>query len=268
MTPRFVLCPYRFSADVPAMTRFLETVGLNKIISTSGDGFTILAGRSGRVAVHGLGDTATGAQAGETQLSFETPDAGTAEAHLSGAGLDAVVWDESYGRHAGVRHPGGGGIWINEEMADFHGYLTHRPAVESQVGVIAVHYSADFAADRDFFAPFGFTPTGPDEHGWQELVAERPREVIGLHAPSGPEGVSRGSVSRGWVGRDSPDSPVGPAALVDLSLQVDEDLEKCVGRLRDAGYVDAQVVSRGGIVNVVVTDPDDRQVEIHSAADR
>ena len=252
MTPRFVLCPYRFSADVPAMGRFLEILGLHKIISTEGDSFGIFAGRSGRVAVHGFGETATDAQAGETQLSFETPDAGTAEAHLSAAGLDAVVWDESYGRHAGVRHPDGGGIWINEDMTDFHGYRTH-PRQASTVDVVVVRSSADFAADLGFFAAFGFTPRSEAADGWQTLVAERPRGVIGLHAPYGEP--TRGA--------DSQDSPVGPPALANLGFEVDEDLDALVGRLHEAGCADAMVERDPD--RVVVTDPDGRRIEIHRA---
>lgn len=254
MTPRFVLCPYRFSADVPAMGRFLELVGLHKIISTDGDGFGIFAGGSGRVAVHGLGDTATDAGAGETQLSFETPDAGTAEAHLSAAGLDAIVWDESYGRHAGVRHPGGGGIWINEEMTDFHGYRTH-PHRESTVGVVVVHQSADFAADRDFFAAFGFHASAPEARGWQTLVAERPRGVIGMHAPF--DAPTRSAAA---------DSPVGPPALVGLGFEVAEDLESLAARLRAGGHDDAEVVVEPSLTKLVVTDPDGRRTEIHRSA--
>lgn len=256
MSPRFVLCPYRFSADVPAMGRFLETVGLHKIVSTPDDGFGIFAGRSGRVAVHGIDETATGAGSGETQLSFETPDASTAEGHLSAVGLDAVVWDEAYGRHAGVRHPGGGGgIWINEEMTDFHGYRTH-PRQESSVDVVAVHFSDDFAADREFFAAFGYVPHGPRESGWQELVAERPRGVIGLHAPTGDEGT---------VGADAGDSPVGRPAWAGLAFRVEEDLTGCAERLRAAGWTDARVEVDPGPTKLVVTDPDGCRIEIHRA---
>lgn len=259
----YTLSPYRYSTDVPAMVRLLEVAGLTTIISSTSGRFAILVGRNGRVGVHATSNTVTGSPAGGTTLSFEVPDVDAAAAELQGAGLDVVTWDESYGRHAGVHEPRGGGVWINEEMRDFYGYEQVAPAADPRpVDVITVYFTPDFAAAEEFFAHFGFhhvrSPRsgGDEDPSWRSLRSAEPLGVVGLHhaerVPDFPAG--------------SPADPVAPPSLVALGLETAEPLEEVAAALRTAGFADAVVVDEGGDVHVSVSDPDGKRIEIHPGA--
>ena len=148
MTAPFTVCPYRFSADPPAMVAFLDLVGLRREITTAGDGFAVLRGRRGKVAVHAAATGAvTGVPAGRTSLAFVVDDAVAATAALAADGFEVACWDESYAKQGAVRDPFGHGVWLNEPVRDLHGYVGHEPA-PSLVDVVAVHWSPDFDALR------------------------------------------------------------------------------------------------------------------------
>ncbi|MBA3528684.1 MAG: hypothetical protein H0T91_05145 [Propionibacteriaceae bacterium] len=44
----YTVFPLRFTSHVPAIVAFLEILGLREAVSTEGDGFAVLHGRSGR----------------------------------------------------------------------------------------------------------------------------------------------------------------------------------------------------------------------------
>lgn len=249
MSVRFSLVPYRFSDNPAGMTRFLEALGLRAANGAVDSNFARLRGRSGTVAVHSAGGSATGAPAGETQLSFEVEDVQKAADVLAAAGLNPVTWDGSVGRHAGVREPRGGGVWINE-VGD-----AHDTAEASDVDVIAVYYIPDFATAAGFFAHLGFTSDGTGDEWWRALHGAERMGVIGLHR------VDEAPPLRAA----SPHDPMGPPTTIELGFETTEDLPKLAERLREAEYPDAVVADDHGLVRVLVTDPDGQRLEIHSA---
>lgn len=249
----FNITPYRFTDDVPAMVAFLEAVGLRRAVTTKGLGFAVMAAEhGGAVGLHGAATSDTGSPAGETQLVFSVASADDAARVLRGYGLDAITWDESYGRHAGVLDPTGGGIWINEER-DTYGYEEHEVAAGGGAGVTAVRYTTDTAADREFFAAFGLGGHGPADQWWTPLSGERVG-VLGLHRSSGEPLL-----------RSTPEAPLPTVSLVELGFGTTRDLDELAGSLTEAGFA-ARVVHDDHVSAVHVTDPDGRPVEIHPLA--
>lgn len=251
MTTPYVVCPYRFSAEPPAMIAFLELLGLRLALRTADRSFGILSGRGGRVAVHSAGSSAVAVPAGRTSLSLEVSDAASAYDGLVGAGLNAVVWDEAYGKQVGIRDPFGHGIWVNERMRDVYGYVTHKESAPSPVEVSAVYYTPDLGAAASFFGSLGFDgPAGLE--GWRPLRGGEGSGVIGLH-----DGVSQS-------GPHSADDPVSPSALVGIAVQTTEALPDLTARLRAAGHP-VRVDDDCAAPHHTVTDPDGCELELHQA---
>lgn len=266
------LCPYRFSARPEEMIRFLETLGLVRRVTTSGDFFGVMAAAEGFVAVHGLAPDRpadTGAGQGETQLVFLAEDARHTAGRLQEDGLPAIWWDESYGRHAGLTGPHGEGIWFNED-GDHHGYTVHTEGdPDPGLRVVVVRGCRDQQADVDFFAHLGYRsgsrPGSAEESaagaasgqvGWLELsVPDAPSGVIGLHGLGGDIPAPAQELPPGAQ------NPAGINAPVLLGFQTREDLTGLAARLTAAGH-SAEVVD-GDAPAVVVNDPDGRRLEIH-----
>lgn len=255
-TAPFTLCPYRFSADPPAMLAFLETLGLRRLVSTEDDGWGVLAGRRGQVSVHAAPGGATGVGAGDTALVMVVDDPSAAVDALARAGHDAVVWDESYGRQGGVRDAAGHGIWLNEPLRDDYGYRVHppEPGHVDRIDVVAVHRTPDVGAARTFFADLGFTGPTPQHEGWEPLNAPGAGGTVGLHASDGPAPA----------GPVSPDDPVSPSALVGLSFATTEPLDDLARRLTATGYA-VRDDRDATAPHLTVTDPDGCDVEVHPA---
>lgn len=251
---------YRFSADVPAMALFLDAIGLRRQVHTAGDGFVTFAGSSGGVALHSSERSAPGALPGDTQLSFDVPDAGAAKAVLNNAGLSAKMWDESYNRTLGVEDSLGRGIWINEAPSDGYGYEVipdESPAINlpaNDIDVVAVHPSDDFERDRKLFAAFGFEPVSDGSENRQALRAQPGTGTIGLHPPFGVTPAPRERTA---------DNPVGAPIRIDLGFETDEPMNVIAARLVAAGYADARVDEQPFGSSVIVTDPDGCSVQIH-----
>lgn len=245
--PEFVLCLYRSTAHPRRMVAFLEALGLHRTVEGDQDGTTFLWGRSGMVAVFDAASDSGPAPVGQTQLSFETPDLGAAEAHLTGRGRKVTVWDdEGEQRSGGTFDPQGAGVFMRESERDADDAGSDHPRVP--VDVVAVRESADFAADEEFFAGFGFTRAYGDEN-WMALAGRGDAGVIGLHAPWGED---RGGAT----------TTKGAPALVHLGFQTDGGLEPVAERLRAAG-LEPRVSDRSGAL--VVVDPDGVEIEVHPA---
>lgn len=253
-TIEFAVNPYRFSDDPAAMVAFLETLGMRKVITTASDSFALLRAGAGWVGVHAAGFRPEGTPAGETQLVLLTRSAVEAADQLRARGVTATVWDESYGRHAGVVDPTGGGVWINEYLEDLYGYLEHDDAPDQALSVTMVRPSADGAADRAFFGLFGFEPEDGGNQWWQALSASAGSGAIGLHHPM--PGEEPNSATRAPFAERT--------ATARLGLRTTEDLPRLAERLTRAGYA-ARVVT-GDLRAVHVQDPDGCEVEIHPAS--
>jgi hypothetical protein len=150
------LRPLRFTADVPAMRRFLETLGLRSRIESERGGWVDLMAGWGMVALHDSAVTASGAQAGETSLSFEADDIDELKDRLVAAGYeDATIWDEAYGRVLSVTPSGGVQIWFDERAKDLYGYKLNDAHPDSRWSVKPRLTGADEAEWDRFLAVLG-----------------------------------------------------------------------------------------------------------------
>ncbi len=248
----FTVLPIRYSVDPPATVAFLQTLGLSQVLGTAQGQYAELSGASGQVLVHSSGGSDVGAVPGRTNLCFKVADVGEAAERLGALGFDVTVWDESYGKHAGIRDYRGGGLWINEEMTDLYGYRRATPVpTPADIDVTAVYYTTDFAAARSFFAQLGFVPDGPEDSDYMPLRAGSGSGVLGLHAIDNDPPL-------GSPNSDDPMTP--PAAAIHLGFETGQDLQTLTSKLCQAGYADARLT--GDPTHVVVTDPDGCAVEI------
>ncbi len=238
-----VVTAYRFTDRPREVVAFLELLGLRTFLRQ--DDFTVLAGRAGRVAVHPLA-TAQAAHEG-TSLVLGVPDAAAAAEALSGAGLDATWWDESWGRQAMVPGPVGA-LTLDTEMDDPYGYdVAEEPETGSSgVDVVATVHTADLDEAAAYFALFGFLP-GPDASpDWRPLRAGDHSGIIGLFPTT--------------------DRPTGDGAVsTEIGVETTEALDAVAARLRAAGHPVA-VVDDSGPHHLVVTDPDGVELEVYAAS--
>jgi catechol 2,3-dioxygenase-like lactoylglutathione lyase family enzyme len=250
----FTVVAVRYTDDVPRMARFLDAVGLSRRISSSNERFVDFVAGNALVMLHNAADGFTHIAPGGTELAVEVSDLDATVAFLRRQGFDPLEWDESYGRHAAIRDPRGDGIWITERMRDFYGYRRNEPQ-PNDLNLIAVRFSATFAADTAFFARLGFSPRrGASEH-WTALeLVGTGAGVIGLHPVAGALPV----------GPYSAENPAAPPALIDLGFETHEPPAELVERLRATG-LSAELVGDGPALHVDVTDPEGLQIQIHTA---
>ena len=249
--PTFSVYPLRFTPDPGAWRPFLEALGLVPRFA-SGIGFMMFESGSGWVGIHPDELSATHAEPGETQLallSLEGDGEDAAEA-IKDLGLKAQLWDEEFGQQAGVIGPQGEGIWVNAKLKDTVGAGDADPGM----AVVAVRYSADFEADRAFFAKLGFAEQEGGSEWWTALTAPG-GGTVGLHKPSRDVDATA---------RPSEHNPIGAVALASLGFATTHPLEEIVSRLTQAGY-EATLLDDDAAHKVHVTDPDGQTIEIHGA---
>ena len=250
----FTVVAVRYSDDVPRMARFLDAVGLSRRISSSDERFVDFVAGNALVMLHNAADGFTHIAAGGTELAVEVSDLDATVAFLRRQGFDPLEWDESYGRHAAIRDPRGDGIWITERMRDLYGYRREEPQ-PNDVNLVAVRFSATFAADSAFFARLGFSPRPGASKHWTALeLGGTGAGVIGLHPADGALPV----------GPYSPDNPAAPPALIDLGFETHEPLVDLAARLRSSG-LPADLVGDGPAPHVDVTDSEGLRIQIHVA---
>lgn len=144
---QIVIRPLRFTADVPKMRAFLETLGLrSRIESERGAWIDMVAGR-GMFALHDAANSSTGGQPGDTRLAFEADDIDELKDRLELAGYrDAAVFDEAFGRVLSVTGPEDNKIWIDERSKDLYGYKLHDANPDSRWSVTPLLRVSDQAA--------------------------------------------------------------------------------------------------------------------------
>lgn len=249
----FTVVAVRYCSDVPAMARFLETLGLSPRTSNDEGTFVDMVAGKALVMLHSASGGQSHIGPGGAELAIEVSDLDETVAFLRRQRLDPLEWDESYGRHAAIRDPRGDGIWITERMRDFYGYRQHEPR-PNDMNLVAVRFSERFAADTAFFEGLGFAPRPGASPHWTALeLLGSGAGVIGLHPANGE--LQRGPYSR--------DNPAAPPALIDLAFETHEPLGDLRVRLTDAG-VDAESVG-GPAPYVEVTDPEGVRIQIHIA---
>ncbi len=239
-----VVTPYRFTDRPKEVIAFFELIGMRTFLRQ--DDFAVLAGRSGRVAVHPR--TTARAVHDHTSLVLGVPDAMRAAEALQDAGLDATWWDESWGRQASVSGPVGV-VTLDSEMDDPYGYdVAETPREpEGGVDVVATVHTGDADAVAAYFASFGFRPGAEASPVWVPLRAGSRSGTIGLF-PTG--------------GDDSGPGADGHVAT-EIGLETTEPLDALTARLRDAGHA-VRVEARSGPSHLVVTDPDGLALEVYA----
>jgi hypothetical protein len=156
MSNQVVLRPLRFTADVPAMRRFLETLGLTSRVESEHGGWVDMVAGRGMVALHDSASSATGAKSGETGLSFEADDIEELKERLQAAGYeDATVWDEAYGRVLSVTAPGDAVIWVDQRSDDLYGYKLHDAKPDERWSVTPTLQVSDRGAWQHFLGTLG-----------------------------------------------------------------------------------------------------------------
>lgn len=228
----------RFSDDVPAMQRFLETLGL--AASVTSDEWAVMESGSGQVLLHGMANATSGAQSGWTQLTFETDDLDAVAAEF---GVTPV--DEAWGRSLFVTDPLGAEVTINETQTDHYGYQQHEAHPDPALAVVPVRFTDPHGAYATFLARLGLR-ADDDSDDYVAFVADR--GSVGLH-------VDRPHDTATYV------AP-GAGAQVHLTFTSTGDVEALAETLRAAGYGDVRVDSTFGTM-IEVIDPDGRPVQIH-----
>jgi hypothetical protein len=196
-----VIRPLRFTADVPAMRGFLETLGLRSRIESERGGWVDMVAGRGMVALHDSAASSTGGRSGETRLSFEADDVDELKERFDAADYEgATIWDEAFGRVFSVVGPENTTMWIDERSKDLYGYKLHEARPDERWSV---------------------TPrlAVGDQTSWRRFL-----EFLGGDGP--------GLVSYG---------PAGAELEVQLEFGTTESLAEVARRLTAAGYQPEQV---------------------------
>jgi hypothetical protein len=229
------LRPVRFTADVRAGQQFAQLLGLaSRIESARGGWVDLVAGGGGMLALHDARTSASRQPSGRTTLSAECDDADALAARLAGAGYDASVYDEAYGRVLVVTDPNGAQVAVDERAGDLHGYREHDTAAADPRWRVRVSVRcADPSAYRAFAQALGVG-------GLVDVVEGDPQVAPSL----------------------GPDDAEHRAAVVELVLVSGEPLTDVEARLRAAGHDDA---IEGDDDALQVIDPDGVRLVVRSA---
>ncbi|MBV7362827.1 hypothetical protein KRX54_00020 [Actinomycetaceae bacterium TAE3-ERU4] len=234
------------------MIKFFETLGMVPAV-TAGEGYAILKAKSGYLAVHNTLSSNFGLS-GEAHLVLMVNRLEEFLKESESKCIDLQVWDEAWGRQAGIIDPSGGGIWINELEHDSYGYVFSESSQEPEdIEVVSVRYSRNFAEDRKFFETLGFVSAPGASSFWEQMSASVNSGWIGLHQIYGDKAPVR----------VEPGNPVGGSVpLVSLSFQTCIPGENFLKKLRSAGY--PAFILRDEIgERVCTTTPDGIKLEVH-----
>lgn len=230
----------RFSDDVPAMQRFLETIGLSASV-TSGD-WAVMESGSGQVLLHGTANATSGAQSGWTRLTFETDELDVVAKEF---GVTPV--DEAWGRSLFLTDPLGAEIVVNETQTDHYGYRQHQARPDPATGVVPVRFTDPRGPYAGFLVHLGLHADG-DDADYRGFVADQ--GAVGLH-------VDRPEESQRYVA-------AGAGAQVHLTFTCTGDVPALAATLVAAGYDHQRLDTTFGTM-LEVTDPDGCLVQIHQA---
>lgn len=239
------LAAIRFTDDIPAMRRFLETLGL--AASTSyGTGMDVLRAGAGEVWLHRATGSAIGAPAGCTQLTGRTADVDGLHSALEAAGYETTVIDESYARVVEVTDPSKAILSFNGQ-GDGYGATEHEAAPDERVAVSLCRFTDPQGPYGEFAEALGLQRQGEPNEWYVPYSAGG--GILGLHHDDGSH--------------DLPGAELGGAVLIGLNTSI--PLEDIQQRLRDGGYPVGEIVREDFGSFVETTDPDGRPLQIHAA---
>lgn len=231
----------RFSDDVPAMQQFLTVLGLSTAVT--GSDWAVMRSASGEVLLHGTANAASGAGAGQTDLTFETDELDSLAGRL---GVTAI--DEAWGRSVVVTDPLGAQVQINDVQTDYYGYQEHGADPDPGLSVAPVRFTDPQGPYAEFLLRLALKPVGPPDESFVSFAADR--GFVGLHVDR-PQESARYLVA-------------GSGPRVHLTFGYTGDTQALAGRLRDAGYTDVRLDTTYGTM-IEVIDPDGRPVQIHQS---
>ncbi|YAL82820.1 hypothetical protein ACMYYO_12975 [Dermacoccaceae bacterium W4C1] len=243
--PGLTLAAIRFTDDIPAMRRFLETLGLATVRSW-GEGMDVLASGGGEVWLHAAKDSATGAPAGSTFLTGHVQDATALREQLTGAGYDADLVDEAYAVTVEVTDPLGDRIVINDR-GDGYGAQAHEQNPDARTTVSLCRFTDPQGEYVGFVEALGLQREG-DPNEWYV-----------------PYSAGAGTVGLHWREEDLdlPGEELGGA--ISLGLLTSIPLTELQDRLTKAGYPAGEIITEEFGSRIETTDPDGRHLQIHAA---
>jgi predicted enzyme related to lactoylglutathione lyase len=248
-----VVRPVHFTNHLPRLQQFLELIGLRPWIVAKGGGWSDMSCGGGRVALHDAATSDTGAQAGQTTLSFEAADVSVLAQRLTAAGLaEVTVYDEAYGRVLTCLDPEGARLAVDERTDDLYGYqLRAEPGTEPSLRVTPVRFTNPAGPYGGFLGALGLRAAGELNSYYVNFLAGEGRQgQVGLHhVLDGDQPVVAGT---GY-------------AAVQLNFETGEPLDRVAARLATAGFEPTIATEEFGSL-LSVTDPDGQQVQVHAAA--
>lgn len=248
--------PLRFTDNIDAMTRLLTALGMSVSVTSDKGGWVVLSGRTGTVALHTVADASSGAQRGQTSLSFEATELEQLAQQLTAAGFgngdrpdESMVYDEAYG-HALTITVGGEALTINAAIEDLYGYSSTgvRPGPGTgDLHVTPIRFVDDQAADRRLLEALGFSLIGEASPDFTELSLPDSGGSVGLHPLVSSE--------TGFAS--------GPFA-VQLHFSTTTPLTQIIERAASVGIA-AQLHESEFGDHVTITDPDGQQIQVHTS---
>lgn len=188
-----VVSPLRFTADLPAMRKFLEVLGLSARVSRD-QGWAVMVGASGIVSLHSTLAVPAGGQPGQTDLCFQTPDLDALTFRFAAAGFVADVYDEAWGRACAVRTADGTQVTFDEEPTDRYGYEVEE--AQPRHGIVAMPVRFDVPGETMFttvLALLGYEASG--DAWWRLWVGDGGGSVAVGGFPKEPSVVEYSSAS-------------------------------------------------------------------------
>lgn len=246
MTTPLTLAAIRFSDDVPAMRRFLETLGL-ATVSTRGDGWAVLRAAAGEIWLHAARTSNEGTQSGVTELSGDVADLDAFAAHLKGQGVAFSIIDEAYARTIEMIDPHGRTLALHDRDPEQYGYQQHPDTSDDRTMVSICRFTDPRGSYVAFAETLGLKRAG-EPNGWY-VPYTAGTGILGLHHDDGTTAL--------------PDDGTGP--IVSLGLTTTMPLQEVQNRLRDGGYDAGKVVTEDFGSRIETTDPDGQPLQIHAA---
>lgn len=245
--------PIRFTDNIDEMARLLATLGLSVSITSDKGGWVELSGRTGTVALHSAADSATGAQRGQTLLSFAETDLEALARKLVARGFgnddhpeESMVYDEAYGQAITITR-GTDQLTINGRSDDLYGYSS--TGTEPGVGdlrVVPIRFVDDPVPDQRMLEALGFSLDGDTDERFTKLALPGTGGAVGLHPTGGETPVISGSFA------------------VQLHFGTGAPLPDIIRRAESAGAAATLYESEFG-AHVAISDPDGQQIQVHPA---
>lgn len=231
-----VVMPMRFTDNFVRMLDFLALLGFSQQVRRA-EGWAVMAGEAGAVALHSARSSETGAASGQTDLWFEVTDVDALQARFATAGFeDSESYDEAYGRTLLVRDTEGRELGFDEPNDDRYGYQVDEPTPEHGIVSMPLRYEDPSGTFGRLLSAAGFVRLDEGDDQWWRVW----------------------SIDGGQIALHPATDDVTPRSAR-LGFRTREPLKELAERLIAAGHADATVTDDFG-GELTVTDPDGQRV--------